>query len=112
VAISWRWLRKNGCCINQDDEIGKPPTRFSDSSQGLSSKSVGVRGLKPVSSATRVHLPLPETPRGDSKKNASGRPLNRKSKSAGNLSQMSGGESVQSGRLYRPTPTTNFQSDS
>ncbi|CAL1129903.1 unnamed protein product [Cladocopium goreaui] len=107
VAISWRWLRKNGCsCLSQEDDIGGPPVRFAEGSQGLagagfsgSSGTPAMRGLKQASTPSRLNLKdlakEAETPRGDKRARLA---LQRKVKSAQNLS---GSDSVHSGRMGR-----------
>mmetsp|Transcript_55774 Transcript_55774/g.88527 ORF Transcript_55774/g.88527 Transcript_55774/m.88527 type:complete len:119 (+) Transcript_55774:56-412(+) len=108
VAISWRWLRKNGCsCLSQEDDIGGPPVRFAEGSQGIggfsgSSGTPAMRGLKQASTPSRLNLKdlakEAETPRGDKRARLA---LQRKVKSAQNLSGLSGSDSVQSGRMGR-----------
>mmetsp|Transcript_29243 Transcript_29243/g.63512 ORF Transcript_29243/g.63512 Transcript_29243/m.63512 type:complete len:115 (+) Transcript_29243:68-412(+) len=104
VAISWRWLRKNGCsCLSQEDDIGGPPVRFAEGSQGAgfsgSSGTPAMRGLKQASTPSRLNLKdlakEAETPRGDKRARLA---LQRKVKSAQNLS---GSDSVHSGRMGR-----------
>eukprot|EP00434_Breviolum_minutum_P024726 symbB.v1.2.021838.t1/scaffold1911.1/size96319/7 len=91
VAVSWRWLRKNGCCLSQDDDIGEPPVRFAESSQGLTSSGTpAMRGLKHASTPSRLNLKElaregTDSPRGEKRARLA---LQRRVKSAQNLSGM------------------------